>query len=215
MDVVLNLADHYFLDDLYAKLLPYPSVPSSIAALEFLNSTTIPGPYAESTTYGLSAGVKAISALPRDNMLRQAISLWTIAVSGSAIMYFIFSTFSYYYIFDRRLEHHPRFLKNQISMEIKSSMIAMPAIGVLTLPIFLASVRGKSLLYDDVSDYGYTWLGLSTILYMLFNDVAIYWIHRIEHHPRLYKYIHKVSNLYYNSTPHSSFTSTSSSVTMC
>jgi lathosterol oxidase len=26
---------------------------------------------------------------------------------------------------------------------------------------------------------------------MVFNDLGIYWIHRLEHHPSIYKYIHK------------------------
>jgi lathosterol oxidase len=78
-------------------------------------------------------------------------------------------------------------------MEIKSSMIAMPTIDIFTLPIFVAEVRGKSLLYTDVAEYGWAWMAVSTVLYMVFNDVAIYWIHRLEHHRSVYKYIHKVS----------------------
>jgi lathosterol oxidase len=61
----------------------------------------------------------------------------------------------------------------------------------LTLPWFLAEVRGYSLLYSDISTYGWTWFIVSFFLYMTFNDVAIYWIHRLEHHPRVYKHIHK------------------------
>jgi lathosterol oxidase len=26
---------------------------------------------------------------------------------------------------------------------------------------------------------------------MIFNDLGIYWIHRLEHHPSIYKYVHK------------------------
>lgn len=95
------------------------------------------------------------------------------------------------FIFDRRLEYHPRFLRHQVRQEIKSSLSAVPVINILTLPLFLAEVRGKSLLYSEVSDYGWPWLVISSILYMAFNDLAIYWIHRLEHHPSVYKYIHK------------------------
>ena len=72
-----------------------------------------------------------------------------------------------------------------------SSLSAVPFINLLTLPIFLAEVRGKSLLYADTSDYGWPWLLISATLYMAFNDFAIYWIHRLEHNPSVYKYIHK------------------------
>lgn len=198
MDIILQLADTYLLDDLYARLLPSPTFSGVAPALEFLNNTALPSPYITSPTYGLplsSLPGKAVSSLPRDSIVRQTISLFWIAWIGSAALYFFFSGISYHYFFDQRLKHHPRYLKNQIRMEIISSMIAMPSIDVLTLPIFVSEVRGKSLLYDNVADYGYAWLAASTLAYLVFNDVAIYWIHRIEHHPRLYKYIHKVSPL--------------------
>lgn len=190
MDLVLEIADHYLLDDLYARFLPYPAIPKS---LEFLNKTALPGPYAASTTYGLPAGTKVVSSLPRDSIVRQTISLFWIAWIGAALLYFFFSGLSYYFIFDKRLKHHPRYIKNQVWLEIKSSMIAMPTIDVLTLPWFVAEVRGKSLLYSNVADYGWTWLVISTVAYLVFNDLAIYWIHRLEHHKSIYKYIHKVS----------------------
>ncbi len=34
-------------------------------------------------------------------------------------------------------------------------------------------------------------MGISTLLFMIWNDFAIYWIHRPQHHPSVYKYIHK------------------------
>jgi lathosterol oxidase len=183
MDILLNLADDYVLDKAYAFVLPRDTIPQSLK----MNETAWPSYTSTSTTYLPSAS----SILPRDSILRQCISLWTIAVVGSVLMYFAICSFSYFLFFDKRLEHHPRFLKNQKRMEIKSSMIAAPTIGVLTLPWFVAEVRGKSLLYDSVDEYGWAFMVFSVALYMFFNDFFIYWIHRLEHHPRIYKYIHK------------------------
>jgi lathosterol oxidase len=181
MDILLNLADDYVFDKAYAYLLPHPPIPQSLK----MNTTTYPS--YTSTTYLPSTS----SVLPRDSMLRQCISLYTIALVGALILYFSLCSFSYFLFFDKRLEHHPKFLKNQKTMEIKMSMIAAPVIGALTLPWFLAEVRGKSLLYDNVDEYGWGYLALSVGLYMFFNDFFIYWIHRLEHHPRIYKHIHK------------------------
>jgi lathosterol oxidase len=181
MDILLELADDYVFDKAYAYMLPHPPIPQSLK----MNTTSYPS--YTSTTYLPSTS----SLLPRDNMLRQCISLYTIALVGALILYYAICSFSYFLFFDKRLEHHPRFLKNQISMEIKSSMIAAPTIGLLTLPWFLAEVRGKSLLYDSVEEYGWGFMALSVGLYMFFNDFFIYWIHRLEHHPRIYKHIHK------------------------
>lgn len=174
MDVALELLDPLIFDKAYAWALPCPGAPGNLSTLG---------------SHATSAAPESL--WPRDNIYRQIISILTITQLGATSLYFFFSAFSYYCIFDRRIEYHPRFLKNQVRQEIRSSLIAVPFINILTLPWFLAEVRGKSLLYANVSDYGYTWLVVSTVLYMAFNDIGIYWIHRLEHHPRVYKYIHK------------------------
>lgn len=172
MDVALEFLDPLVLDKAYAWALPHPGA-------GFANST------------GAGYSSAPASLWPRDNIYRQIVSLLVITQVGATSLYLIFSALSYYLIFDRRLEYHPRFLQNQIRQEIRSSLSAVPVINILTLPWFLAEVRGKSLLYQDVADYGWSWLLVSSVFYMAFNDFAIYWIHRLEHHPSVYKYIHK------------------------
>lgn len=176
MDVALDFLDPLILDKAYSWASPH------LDAISFTNSS-----YASlSTTDTASA-----SLWPRDNIYRQIISILVITQLGATSLYLFFSALSYYFIFDRRLEYHPRFLQNQVRQEIQSSLFAVPFINILTLPWFLAEVRGKSLLYSEMGDYGWAWLLISAILYMAFNDIAIYWIHRLEHHPSVYKYVHK------------------------
>ncbi|KAK9774917.1 hypothetical protein AB5N19_00043 [Seiridium cardinale] len=186
MDTALELLDPLVLDKAYAYFHPATLAPGAIA-----NSTS---------PYDISAA-PPVSAWPRDNIIRQSISIMVITQLGASMLYWFFSALSYYFIFDRRLEYHPRFLKNQISMEIKSSMNAIPWINLMTFPIFLAEVRGKSLLYSDVNEYGWAWMGISTLLFMVFNDITIYWIHRLEHHPSVYKYVHKPHHKWIVPTP--------------
>ena len=173
MDVALEFLDPLVLDKAYAWVLP-----SSDFGLS------------NSSYSGLSAA-NATSQWSRDNIYRQILSILVITQLGATSLYLFFSALSYFLVFDRRLEYHPRFLQNQVRLEIRSSLSAIPFINILTLPVFLAKVRGKSLLYSNTSDYGWSWLVISAILYMAFNDFAIYWIHRLEHHPSVYKYIHK------------------------
>jgi lathosterol oxidase len=186
MDGVVSLCDDLFFDRVYSYLLPHPPVPSSLKPL--LNST-YSSAYSTSPTYTPSPSASSLWA--RDYIPRQCTSILLIAGLGAAALYFVFCAASYYLLYDRRLEHHPRFLKNQVRQEIASSLWAIPTIDVLTLPFFLAEVRGHSLLYTDINQYGYAWLAISTVLYLFWNDFGIYWIHRLEHHPRIYKYIHK------------------------
>ena len=175
MDVALEFLDPLVLDKAYARYLPHPGISRGNSSYsDIWAADTVP-----------------TSLWPRDNIYRQIISILLITQLGATSLYFVFSALSYYLIFDRRLEYHPRFLKSQIRQEIQSSLRAVPVINILTLPLFLTEVRGKSLLYSNVSEYGWPWLLVSSVLYMAFNDITIYWIHRLEHHPSVYKYIHK------------------------
>jgi lathosterol oxidase len=60
--------------------------------------------------------------------------------------------------------NHPRFLKNQVKLEIQCSLRAFPGMTLLTLPWFQAEVRGYSKLYDNVDDYGFAYLIFSVPL---------------------------------------------------
>lgn len=48
---------------------------------------------------------------PEDNFFRQTISLLIVTNLGAYILYFVFATLSYYFIFDHSLMKHPQFLK--------------------------------------------------------------------------------------------------------
>lgn len=135
---------------------------------------------------------------------RQCISLYAITFVGIMVLYFGFATLSYYFFFNHDMKKHPRFLKNQVSLEIKASLNAFAPLDLLTLPWFLAEVRGHSMLYDNISDFGLAYAILSVPFFLVFTDFCIYWVHRLEHHPRLYKHIHKPHHKWLVPTPFAS-----------
>ncbi|KAH7258537.1 c-5 sterol desaturase [Fusarium solani] len=200
MDFLLEILDPYVFDYGYAYFFPQQSS-SSPASSGFSSNTTSFTDSTSKTPYDDAYSLNFGSSLARDNIYRQCASILLIAGFGASIIYVISAALSYYFIFDRRLEYHPRFLKNQIRQEIQSSFFAIPIIDLLTLPFFLGEVRGKSLLYTRIDEYGWWWLGVSTLLYMVFNDLGIYWIHRLEHHPSIYKYVHKPHHKWIIPTP--------------
>ncbi|WVR03072.1 hypothetical protein IAU60_000061 [Kwoniella sp. DSM 27419] len=206
MDLILNFADDYVFDNVYAYLLPHPPIPSTLPVM--YNTTSASLKYSTSTTYNPpsthidSGAFTTGSSLPRDHILRQTLSLFTIALLGAYALYFLFCSISYFFFYDRRLEHHPKFLKNQIRKEIKSSLIAAPVIDLMTLPWFVGEVRGHSKLYEDVGQYGWGYLVLSLFMFLFFTDFAIYWIHRLEHHPLIYKHVHKPHHKWIVPTPY-------------
>ena len=78
---------------------------------------------------------------------------------------------------------------------------SMPWMTLLTVPIFVAELRGYSQLYDHIADRGLPYFCASVFMFLMFNDCLIYWIHRWIHHPALYKYIHKEHHRWLVPTP--------------
>jgi lathosterol oxidase len=140
MDVALEFLDPLVLDKAYAWALPSSNFGSS-----------------NSSSTNLSAASAPTSQWPRHNICRQIVSIFAITQLGATSLYLVFSALSYYLMFDRRLEYHPRFLRNQVRQEIKSSLFAIPFINILTLPVFLAEVRGKSFTPTQTTSAGPGW----------------------------------------------------------
>ena len=121
------------------------------------------------------------------------------------LVYYIFASASYFFIFDKSTFNHPRYLKNQIKLEMKQANIAFPIMAILTVPFFLAEVRGYSKLYDTVDQGPGLWYNyLQFPFFLFFTDSLIYWIHRGLHHPRVYKHIHKPHHKWIMPTPYAS-----------
>jgi len=99
---------------------------------------------------------------------------------------------------------HPRYLKNQVKMEIRHSLSSFPGMTLLTIPWFQAEVMGYSMLYDDVAEYGWLYFAFSIVWFLVFTDFFIYWIHRSEHNPLWYKWLHKPHHKWVVPTPFAS-----------
>jgi len=107
------------------------------------------------------------------------------------------------FVFDKETMKHPKFLENQVWKEIRQANIALPGMSLLTLPIFLAELRGFSRLYD--TDGPGLWYDILQFpLFIIFTDFCIYWIHRGLHHPRLYRILHKPHHKWIIPTPYAS-----------
>ncbi|KAH8112003.1 fatty acid hydroxylase [Phellopilus nigrolimitatus] len=229
MDLVLSICDDLFLDRVWSTLVPLSAFadPSSSTPLYSFNSTSpfkasltsslssswshivslshLPHPQGLATNISQSfADVSHFSAWPRDYVPRQVLSLSVLTLVGIHLLYFIFAGLSYRYIFNHDMMRHPRFLKNQVRLEIESSLRAFPGMILLTLPWFQGEVMGYSKLYNDVNAYGWGYFFFSIIWFLLFTDYCIYWIHRWLHLPWLYKRLHKPHHKWIVPTPFSS-----------
>ncbi|OTA66686.1 hypothetical protein K449DRAFT_325918 [Hypoxylon sp. EC38] len=208
MDVVLEVADTFIGDYVYAWALPAHS--TSYDFLDATSNSTQPmstwqfktaNPYFsfEPSKYAY------MSAWNRDNLYRQAISLFLITWIFGFILYFAFATLSYFFVFDKKTMQHPKYLKNQIWLEIKQANRAMPTMSALTVPFWLLDVRGLTKLYNTPTDGPGPWYEiLQYPLFILFTDACIYLIHRGLHHPLIYKHLHKPHHKWIMPTPYAS-----------
>ncbi|KAL0079337.1 hypothetical protein J3Q64DRAFT_1702099 [Phycomyces blakesleeanus] len=183
MDLVVEYADEYLFDALYSK----------VGQTSFnINGTT--------TTDDITFGI------PRDNIYRQTFTSIFILTVGGFIFYLFAATMSYYFVYDHNIMKHPKFLKNQIRLEIECALSAMPGIAVMTAPWIVGELRGHSYLYGGTPESLYDWAYflLSIPAFLAFTDCGIYWIHRWEHHPLLYKRMHKLHHKWIVPTPFAS-----------
>ena len=121
------------------------------------------------------------------------------------VLYFVLATLSYIFVFDKTTVQHPKYLKNQMWLEIKQTMASMPAMSLLTAVAFTLEVRGHSKLYDLPSEAPFSLYNyLQFPFFILFTDFFIYWIHRGLHHPLIYKKLHKAHHKWIMPTPYAS-----------
>ncbi|QPG73188.1 hypothetical protein FOA43_000494 [Brettanomyces nanus] len=146
------------------------------------------------------------SFLSRSSILRQSLSLLVMMSIFGWLLYFTVASLSFFLVYDKSNFNHPRYLKNQISMEIRLATEAIPVMVLLTVPWFLSELHGYSYLYWDIDESTGGW---KTILFQLpasimFTDAGIYFLHRWLHWPLVYKYLHKAHHKWIVCTPFAS-----------
>ncbi|KAI5969525.1 ERG3 [Candida margitis] len=146
------------------------------------------------------------SILSRSNLLRESLSILVVTTIFGWLLYLIVAYFSYLFVFDRRIFNHPRYLKNQMWLEIERAMTAIPIMVALTNPFFLLELKGFSRLYLDINENtgGWKFIVLQIPMFILFTDCLIYFIHRWLHWPSVYKKLHKPHHKWIVCTPFAS-----------
>lgn len=131
-----------------------------------------------------------------------------------ALIYATFASLSYIFVFDKATFQHPKYLKNQMRLEIRQTLEAIPVMAVFTVPFFVAEVNGFSFIYDSATNpefthpllsiFGNAWNYIQFPVFLTFTDFGIYWIHRALHSKLLYKRLHKPHHKWIMPTPFAS-----------
>ncbi|EEP78299.1 C-5 sterol desaturase [Uncinocarpus reesii 1704] len=213
MDVVLEVFDTFLFDYLYAYAVPVPQQASLVSSqiADGLNKTAsavgngfVYRPASQYLNFEPSA-YAYMSTMARDNVYRQILSMFFITWVFGVVVYFIFATLSYVLIFDKTTVNHPKYLKNQMRLEIIQTLRSLPGIAILTVPFFVTEIRGHAKMYDTFEEAPFKLYNfLQFPLFFMFTDFFIYWIHRGLHHPLIYKRLHKPHHKWIMPTPYAS-----------
>jgi Delta7-sterol 5-desaturase len=137
---------------------------------------------------------------------------WLISTSLILLRYILFAGLAYivFYVWKRKLmtrfkiqKHFPA--TSQVKSELRYSLLSITIFGFFALTILWLSSHEWTLMYRDIHQYGYSYLLLSWVLMIVFHDTYFYWTHRLMHHPKLFKYIHKIHHFSHNPTPWATF----------
>lgn len=125
-----------------------------------------------------------------------------IVIAGGAFLLF------YYLLANRfknsKIQRRPLKRKNTIREIIHSSQSAL-VFTVITSIILFTPLKRYSLIYDNIQEYSYWWIGISTLLSLVIHDTYFYWMHRLLHQKKIYKYTHVVHHKSTNPSPWTSY----------
>lgn len=109
-----------------------------------------------------------------------------------------------------RIQPKSRVKAQQIRREIFNAFLVFLMGTLFSGLIFIMKANGLTRIYTDPAAYGgWPWIAASVVLLILIDDCWFYWLHRLLHTPRLYRWIHNEHHKSIDVTP---FTSVSFSM---
>ncbi|MGF1499830.1 MAG: sterol desaturase family protein [Elainellaceae cyanobacterium] len=93
----------------------------------------------------------------------------------------------------------------EIRQDVKLSAISALVFALGAAGIMVSYNAGRTCLYSAVQDYGIWYLGFSFVAVLILQDTYFYFLHRLLHHPSLFRYFHKGHHGSRNPTPWTSF----------
>ena len=105
----------------------------------------------------------------------------------------------------RRIHEKKRSNATIIKHELKYSAITLLIFATIDVLLFVAQSNGITKLYNQVSDYGWSYFVFSVFIMILLHDAWFYFTHRLMHHPKLYKYVHMVHHQSTDPSPFAAF----------
>jgi sterol desaturase/sphingolipid hydroxylase (fatty acid hydroxylase superfamily) len=140
-----------------------------------------------------------------------AYGFWDYLSNAVIYMAIVIPLFSIFWVFykdklkHRRIQETQRNTPTIIRSEIRNSALTVFIFAVIDVLLYWAQLNGFTQLYDDINAHSWAYLIFSIVLMILLHDAWFYWTHRLMHHPKLYKYVHKVHHQSVDPSPFAAF----------
>ena len=128
------------------------------------------------------------------------------------LRYFFFAGFAYllFYVWKNKKFIHKKIQpmmpkKESINNEIKYSISTILVFSCVFYLMYYLRQQGYSKTYIELDKYGFAYLILSFPMLLLIHDFYFYCIHRLMHHPKLFKHVHAVHHRSHNPTQFAAF----------
>ena len=125
-----------------------------------------------------------------------------------ALRYFLFAGlvwFVWYILFRKKIFYkkiqHKLPSNKDYRREIFYSLITMCVFGLVPAFILGTSFRKYTQYYSDIHQHSMLWFWLAFPLMFIIHDAYFYWMHRLMHHPKLFKPVHLVHHKSTNPSP--------------
>ena len=80
----------------------------------------------------------------------------------------------------------------QIKSELINSFFVLLVSTAFILVVYFLKSKGYTKIYTDVNEYPKFFAYFGFLILLFVDDTWFYWVHRLLHHPKIYKYVHKV-----------------------
>ena len=85
--------------------------------------------------------------------------------------------------------------------EFRYSLLTVLIFSVNGILVMASIDSGHSMYYAEIADYGWLYWGFSLVAIIVLHDAYFYWTHRMMHHPRLFKFFHRLHHRSHNPSP--------------
>jgi Delta7-sterol 5-desaturase len=123
------------------------------------------------------------------------VIMFVIIVSRYFVLSGIFHL--YFYVWkheewERRKINKKAYPPKQFQKEVYWSMITALIFAVFGAVLGVLWQKGFTAIYLNISDYPLWWFPISICVSMFIHETYYYWLHRLMHHPKIYKQVHQI-----------------------